>query len=186
MPAGLLVTEPDPVPDRDTVKLNDFSVKSAVTLWAACMVTSQEPLPLQAPDQPVKVELDRGRGSIEGDHGSRGIGGRTGRSAAYPGRSAGDGSASGSGFGDGQRIGGGDHVGGRDLFDGFHLEGERGRGSRRVAVLLPAGKGQGPGIDRRFGERQLGPDGDLVGAGGLRARLVDGADFDLPGPNRPW
>ena len=58
IPAGLLVTVPVPVPAFVTVKgkVVGFVVKVAVTDCAAFMVTTQLPLPLQAPVHPVKDE----------------------------------------------------------------------------------------------------------------------------------
>jgi hypothetical protein len=56
MPLGLLVTVPVPVPDFETVKLNIWSVKIAVTSRAWVIVTLQVPVPVQAPLQPAKVE----------------------------------------------------------------------------------------------------------------------------------
>jgi hypothetical protein len=54
MPAGLLVTEPVPVPDLLTVSTEGPSRKLAVTLLAALIVTTQLTFPLQAPLQPLK------------------------------------------------------------------------------------------------------------------------------------
>ena len=55
MPAGLLVTVPLPVPALTTVKV--FSVKVAVTDFAALIVIVHVPVPTQpAPVQPVKIE----------------------------------------------------------------------------------------------------------------------------------
>ena len=56
MPAGLEVTVPLPVPALVTVMVYDTRVKVAVTLRAAVMETVHVPVPVQAPDQPVKVE----------------------------------------------------------------------------------------------------------------------------------
>ena len=50
------VTVPLPVPDLATVRSYLFRVKAAVTDFAASIVTEQEPVPVQAPLQPVKVE----------------------------------------------------------------------------------------------------------------------------------
>jgi len=47
----LAVTDPDPVPFVDVLSEYCFSVKVAVTLLAASIVTLQAPLPVQAPDQ---------------------------------------------------------------------------------------------------------------------------------------
>jgi hypothetical protein len=55
MPAGALVTVPDPAPARLTVSANDCSAKVAVTELAAFIVTVHVPVPVQAPLQPVKV-----------------------------------------------------------------------------------------------------------------------------------
>ena len=57
IPAGLELTEPVPVPDFETVRLNVCSVKVAVTDVAAVIETTQVPVPEQPPpDHPVKVE----------------------------------------------------------------------------------------------------------------------------------
>ena len=56
MPAALLVTAPVPVPARVTVSGKLRSVKLAVTVVAAVMVTVQLSVPGQAPPQPVNVE----------------------------------------------------------------------------------------------------------------------------------
>jgi hypothetical protein len=56
MPVGLLVTLPCPVPVLDTVSSRLVWVKVAVTDRLACMLTTQLPVPLHAPDQPAKVE----------------------------------------------------------------------------------------------------------------------------------
>ena len=48
-----------PVPARVTVSvLGGFRVKVAVTDRSWSIVTTQDPVPVQPPDQPVKVELD--------------------------------------------------------------------------------------------------------------------------------
>jgi hypothetical protein len=60
MPAGLLVTWPAPVPVSETLSVKLIPLKFAVTLWAAFMFTMQEPVPLQAPPQPAKVEVPLG------------------------------------------------------------------------------------------------------------------------------
>jgi len=52
-PGGLAATDPDPVPLVDKLSEYCFSVKVAVTLLAASIVTLQAPAPVQAPDQPV-------------------------------------------------------------------------------------------------------------------------------------
>ncbi|NKE70328.1 hypothetical protein MNODULE_06195 [Nitrospiraceae bacterium HYJII51-Mn-bac16s-1-B09] len=54
IPAGLLVTVPVPDPFLATVRVKLFSVNVAVTDLAASMVTTQGPVPVQAPDHPVK------------------------------------------------------------------------------------------------------------------------------------
>jgi hypothetical protein len=56
MPPGLLVTLPCPVPVLDTVSRRVIWLKVAVTERLACMLTTQLPVPLHAPDQPAKVE----------------------------------------------------------------------------------------------------------------------------------
>jgi len=54
MPAP--VTVPVPVPDLETDKTYVLSVNAAPTDFAPSIVTTQLPVPLQAPDQPAKVE----------------------------------------------------------------------------------------------------------------------------------
>ena len=57
MPAGALVTEPEPVPFFAIVTLTGASAKEAVTPVAALMVTAHAPVPVQPPPlQPAKVE----------------------------------------------------------------------------------------------------------------------------------
>ena len=57
IPAGLELTEPAPFPDLETLRLNVWSVKVAVTDVAAVIDTTQVPVPEHPlPDQPVKVE----------------------------------------------------------------------------------------------------------------------------------
>ena len=57
MPAGELVTVPEPVPVLLTVSRYVLSVKVAATVAAAVMLTMQVPVPEQPPpDQPVNVE----------------------------------------------------------------------------------------------------------------------------------
>jgi hypothetical protein len=58
IPAGELVTVPEPVPDFDTVSVWTRS-KVALTArsWSIVTVQVPVPLPLQTPPQPVKVEL---------------------------------------------------------------------------------------------------------------------------------
>jgi hypothetical protein len=62
MPAGELVTVPVPVPlfVTERLKLLLWSVNDAPTDFAALIVTWHEPVPLQAPLQPAKVEPDAG------------------------------------------------------------------------------------------------------------------------------
>ena len=59
IPAGELVTVPEPVPVLLAVKVKGPPppvLKVAVTVLAAFMVPAQVPVPVQAPDQPAKVE----------------------------------------------------------------------------------------------------------------------------------
>ena len=57
MPAGSLITVPDPVPLLLTLNWYWFKVKVAVTDLAALIVTTQVPVPVQpSPLQPVNVE----------------------------------------------------------------------------------------------------------------------------------
>jgi hypothetical protein len=56
IPAGLLVTEPDPVPFLLTLRVGVVIANVAVTDRAAVIETVHEPVPEQAPDQPVKVD----------------------------------------------------------------------------------------------------------------------------------
>jgi hypothetical protein len=56
IPAGALVTVPPPVPVLLTVSAKLWSAKVAVTVCAPLIVTVQEPVPVQPPLQPVKVE----------------------------------------------------------------------------------------------------------------------------------
>jgi hypothetical protein len=60
IPAGLLVTWPAPVPVSETLNVKLIPLKFAVTLWAAFMFATQEPVPLHAPLQPAKVEVPSG------------------------------------------------------------------------------------------------------------------------------
>src|SRR6478736_4834842 len=60
IPAGLELTEPDPVPDFETFRVSVFTVKVAVTEWAASIVTMQVPVPEQSPVHPAKSELTSG------------------------------------------------------------------------------------------------------------------------------
>ncbi len=62
MPAGVETTVPVPVPSFVTVSVGP-SVNVAVTDFAASIVTSQGPVPVQAPDQPAKSELTAGTAS---------------------------------------------------------------------------------------------------------------------------
>ena len=50
------MTVPLPVPVIVNVRAKVCSVKVAVTDWAALIVTTQAPVPVHAPVQPVKVE----------------------------------------------------------------------------------------------------------------------------------
>ena len=56
IPEGLLVTVPVPVPASCTVSGEVGTLNVAVTEVAAVRVTAQVLVPLQAPDQPAKVE----------------------------------------------------------------------------------------------------------------------------------
>jgi len=57
IPAGELVTAPEPFPDFVTVSVKDDCMKVAVTEVAAFMVTVQEPVPVQPPPlQPVNAD----------------------------------------------------------------------------------------------------------------------------------
>lgn len=56
IPAGLLVTTPVPVPAFATERLKVCKSKIAVTDFAASIVTTHVPAPVQAPLQPVKME----------------------------------------------------------------------------------------------------------------------------------
>ncbi len=61
IPDGLLVTVPVPVPDNATLKLKSlgaFGLKVAVTEVFWLIVTTQDPVPLQAPFHPANVELE--------------------------------------------------------------------------------------------------------------------------------
>ena len=63
IPAGLLMTEPLPVPERPTVSIcGAVAVEAnvAVTAVAALIVTTQEPVPRHAPLQPENVEPEAG------------------------------------------------------------------------------------------------------------------------------
>ncbi len=55
IPAGLLVTVPEPAPCGVTVSEN-CGLKVAVTFWAELMVTLQAPVPEHAPPQPLNTE----------------------------------------------------------------------------------------------------------------------------------
>ena len=57
IPAGAEVIVPPPVPARATVRPYVTRVNVAVAALAPSMVSVQVPVPLQAPDQPVKVEV---------------------------------------------------------------------------------------------------------------------------------
>jgi hypothetical protein len=56
----LAVTDPEPVPFIDKLSEYCLSVKVAVTLLAASIVTLHAPAPVQAPDHPVNRELAAG------------------------------------------------------------------------------------------------------------------------------
>src|SRR5436305_412077 len=56
MPAGELVTVPDPEPPRVTESVCTVCANVAVTVWSAPSVTTQGFVPEQAPLQPVNVE----------------------------------------------------------------------------------------------------------------------------------
>jgi hypothetical protein len=60
MPAGEEVTVPLPGPVLLTVRLYWITSKSAVTDLVAFMVTVQSPVPVHAPDQPMKVDVPPG------------------------------------------------------------------------------------------------------------------------------
>lgn len=61
IPTGLDVTTPVPVPDFEIVKVNADCMKLAVTDLNESMVTEHVgPLPAQAPDQPLKLQLPAG------------------------------------------------------------------------------------------------------------------------------
>jgi hypothetical protein len=56
MPAGELLTDPDPVPAKVTFTGKAAGMKLALTDWAEFMVTEQAPVPLHAPLQPANTE----------------------------------------------------------------------------------------------------------------------------------
>jgi len=56
IPAGLLLTVPDPVPASVTLNVGDGELKVAVTVRLWVTVTLHVVAPLQAPDQPAKTE----------------------------------------------------------------------------------------------------------------------------------
>jgi hypothetical protein len=62
MPAGLLVTEPVPVPARVTLRTGAAPrrLNVAVTEVLLFSVTAQTVIPLQVPDQPAKIEPTAG------------------------------------------------------------------------------------------------------------------------------
>ncbi len=62
MPAGELVTVPVPVPDLVVVSANVCRVNTAFTDRAALIVTTQAPVPVQAPLQPANTEPAAGVG----------------------------------------------------------------------------------------------------------------------------
>ena len=59
IPAGAEVTEPEPVPGFATVSVY-VSANVAVTDCTEVTVTEHVPVPVHAPDQPVKVEPGEG------------------------------------------------------------------------------------------------------------------------------
>jgi hypothetical protein len=61
IPDGEEVTVPPPSPDFVTLSGKVILVKLAVTERAWLMVTTQEPVPVHAPDHPAKVEVASGR-----------------------------------------------------------------------------------------------------------------------------
>ena len=65
MPAGVLVTVPDPAPAAVTVSVRGSGAKVADTLRVASIVTAQPPVPVQAPDHPVNVEFTSGAATSE-------------------------------------------------------------------------------------------------------------------------
>jgi hypothetical protein len=56
IPAGELLTDPDPVPARVTFTGKEAGMKSALTDCAEFMVTEQAPVPEQAPPQPLNTD----------------------------------------------------------------------------------------------------------------------------------
>ena len=56
MSPSVLVTVPLPLTDTVRLKKFGFCVNVAVTDWACDMTTVQEPVPLHAPPQPVKLQ----------------------------------------------------------------------------------------------------------------------------------
>jgi hypothetical protein len=61
IPAGLELTDPNPLPLFEMVSVGVFRVKVAVTERAWSSVTMQVPVPEHpSPDQPAKVELTSG------------------------------------------------------------------------------------------------------------------------------
>lgn len=56
MPAGLLVTTPLPDAGLLTERALGFNVKLAITVFGPSIVTVQDPVPVQAPSHPIKVE----------------------------------------------------------------------------------------------------------------------------------
>jgi len=60
IPAGLLVMVPVPFPVLATERLNVFKLNVAVAVLTASIVTAHVPVPVQAPDQPVKFESAEG------------------------------------------------------------------------------------------------------------------------------
>jgi hypothetical protein len=60
IPVGVLVTEPDPPPLLVAVSVCVTTANVAVTAWSLVIVTVHEPLPVQGPLHPVKVDPDAG------------------------------------------------------------------------------------------------------------------------------
>jgi hypothetical protein len=60
IPAGLLLTLPEPVPARLTFKGKLDLLKAAVTVCVAFMATTQLPVPLHAPPHPTNADPEDG------------------------------------------------------------------------------------------------------------------------------